>query len=575
MKNTSTFQVKPWHIWTAFALLCLGLAAVFIVPGVFVLTDVLAVPGASGTWSHIDNTKGPIQLSNDGAVTAFLSERSDLGDKVIIQGTGGNRIWDYAPAKTLDRIALSSNGKYVAAAGNGVHLLSIADKKLVWSWTTDGRDALAISPDGTWVAAGGYSGKVYLFNKNSSKPVQQWDLGFREDSPLDVAVSDDGKYVAATTNLAVYLFDASSTTYKWKVKPAEKVGHVVLSTDGRYLFGAAAHSVYLWDKRSSTVVWQKKWNGSLIGANINRSADKVVVSSQNGISVLNSRGVEVRHFPGDFGNSDVAMSQNGRYVYINDGSRRLYAFDDSYSQTELRPFRLISQINAGGHSKTILASGSGNLVTYPLQDNIQFQQSNPAVLALSPDIKVLMKDATVNLGMFVTNPSVTSQHMSAEVRLSLPATTAWWTSITGSMSDHDTASVKSKLLSYAMNNMPGTSLIHTEDMTVTPGSSKTVNFSATVPDLAGGSAFADRLASGMSNLSPMGIVSNLLGKIKGPLSKLIGNDAANLAVAATSRAISGAGGQMTYPMLGLGTVTLYDAQGKFYDEDTFYFMYLR
>lgn len=290
---------------------------------------------------------------------------------------------------------------------------------------------------------------------------------------------------------------------------------------------------------------------------------------------MNARGVEVRHFDGDFGNSDAAMSQNGRYLYINDGSRRLYAFDDSYSQTDLRPFRVIRDINAGGHRKTIIVSGSGNLVTYPLNDDIEFEQSNPAILALSPGIPVLLKDATVDLGMFVTNPSVASQHMSAEVRLSLPSSTAWWTSITGSMNDRDPASVKSKLLSYAMNNMPGTSLIHREDMTIAPGTSKTFHFSPTVPDLAGGSSFSDRMAAGMNHLSPAGIVSNLLGKIKGPLSKLIGNDAANLAVAATSRAISGAAGQMVYPMLGLGTVTLYDAQGKFYDQDTFYFMYLR
>jgi len=538
------------------------------------LVVIFAVPAADA-WSHINNIRGRMQLSNDGNVVAFISERADVGDKVLIEDSNGNRIWDFSRDKTLNDLAMSPDGKYLAVVGNGVFLLSIAEKKILWSWTTDGRDTIAISSDGNWVAAGGYSDDVYIFQKGSSQPYRKYNLGPKEDYPRAVAVSNDGKLAAAAGNLAFYVFDTAGSSIKWQAKTAERIDKIRISNDDRYILGIAANSIYLWDKSSNTPLWQKKWRGSLIGAAMTDSGDKIVVSHQKGISVFNISGTELRHFDNSFGNSDMFISRNGRYIYANSGSRRIYSFDDSYSSTDLRPFRIIRDINSGGEGRFMGLSGSGSMISYPQGDNLTFLQQDPAIMALSPGIPIILKDQILDMGVFVTNPGNTSQKLTAEVRLSLPASVQFWDSLASGINNNEPVATRSKLLTYAVDSLPGNKLFHTEIVTLPPGTSAEKHFSETVPDLTEGRSFSDLLAGGMANLSPIGLFNKILGKFKGPLARLIGDDAANIAIATTTRAVAGPMNAQIIPVMGMGTVTLKDATGKFLDQDSFYFMYLK
>ncbi len=533
---------------------------------------ILVVGVATWAWSDNHDVKGPIQISGEGAATAVLSE---LGDEIKVYNNNGNKIWTYIAEKTMGRIALSRDGKYLAAVGNGVKLLSVPEKKVVWSWAKDGREAIAISPDGMWIAAGGYTGKVYLFKKDSSQPIKTWSLDPKDDWPFSVAISDDGKTVAAASSLGVYVFDASSNSMKWMSKPDDRVKELKMSSDGRYILGVAAWSIYYWDKVNSQPLWQKKYKSSLIGAAMTIVGDKVAVSYNKGVSIMDGHGKEIRSFNNSFGNSDLAMSANGRYIYVNSGSRRLYAFDDSYSTSEMRPFRIVQDVNAGGHRTSIITNALGNVYTYPKGDELFVEESRPAVLAESPGIPVLIKDQTIDMGAFITNPGILDQQMTLSVDLSLPASLAFWKNLTGKISDKEPENIRSKLLEYTLGQLETSGNIHEEKVTVKAGSSRRRNFSGTVPDLASGSSFNDYLAGIMGNLSPSALLSKVLGKIRGPIAKLIGNDAANLAIVSASRAISTASGQMVYPVLGMGTVTLYDSNGKALDQDSFYFMYLR
>lgn len=535
----------------------------------------IIVATAANAWTTPSDFSGPFQISDNGGVTTFLTSANNNYQEVVINDGDGKKIWSFTMEKnkTLSRIALSGDGNYVATVGNGVRLLSVTDKKKLWEWTKDGRWAVSISKDGTWINAGGYTGKAYLFKKNSSTPVKTWDLGAKEDSPLSSAISDDGKISAVATNQTVFLFKDTSNSPQWSAKSDDRVQEVKLSTDGQYLLGVAANSVYVWDTKSNKPIWSKKWKGSLVGAAISSTGNKVVVSHGKGISVFDNAGNELRHFDNSFGNSDLAMSANGRYFYVNDGGGRLYAFDDSYATGELRPFRIVRGTMAGGYRRGIVTSGAGNIFTYKIKDSINIEKSMPAVLAISPGIPVLIKDTTFDMGTFVTNPSVTSQPMSVSITLGTAAN-EWWSKVTSKISDREPASIKSKLLSYAASELTNVSSVHTENMTLAAGTSKESHFSVDVPDLENGTSFSDSLASGMSNLSPMALVSKLLDKIKGPLSKLVGKDAANLAIGVTNRTISAETGKMVMPMLGMGTVTLYGPQGETYDQDSFYFMYI-
>lgn len=540
----------------------------------WVLLLVCSISSVANAWTTPIDISGSVQVSGSSDITAVLTEGDD-SQELVVQNIDGKKIWSYNSGAELNTIALSKDGNYIAAVGNGVRLLSVSNKKKLWEWTTDGRDAVGISNDGTWIVAGGYTGKVYLFKKDSSKPVKTWDLGKREDSPRSAVISDDGKTIAASTNQNVYLFKNTSTTPEWSAKTEEQAKRLLMTNNGRYLLGVSTNSIYLWDTKNSKPVWSKKWKGSLIGAAMSATGDKIVVSNQKGISIFDNKGNELRSFSNDFGNSDVAMSANGRYIYVNTGHQRLYSFDDSYSTSEMRPFRITQSTNAGGQERVMTTSAAGNVFTYPQQDEIHIEKSNPAILVSSPGIPILVKDVSFDMSTFVTNPSVSSMPMTVSVSMGTAAN-EWWSKLTSKLSDREPASIKSKLISYAVSELTGNSTVHTENMTLAAGTSKASHFSITVPDLEqSGSSFSDSLANGMSNLSPMAIVGKILDKIKGPLSKLIGNDAANLAVGITNKTISAGTGQVSQPILGMGTVTLYDARGNTLDQDSFYFMYLK
>ncbi|MFA5129973.1 MAG: hypothetical protein WC477_03560 [Patescibacteria group bacterium] len=540
----------------------------------FFVASILAVGATTLAWNAKRDLKGTIQLSSESGSSAMLNR---LGNAVIVRNGSGGIIWTYKAKKPLSRAMLSADGKWVAATGNGVRLLSVAEKKEVWAWEKDGRNAVAISPDGKWIAAGGNLAKAYLFQSDSAQPKMTWALDPKDDSPKSIAISDDGKTIAVVGNLGVYMIDGAKSSVVWRAKPSERVEEVRMSGDGRYILGIAPHSINLWDRSSAKTLWQKTWKGSLIGAAMTASGDTIAVSHGKGMSVFNIRGEELRTFENAFGNSDLAMSANGRYIYVNSGSRRLYAFDDSYSQRKLRPFRIIRDINSGGHRGDIVTDSLGSIITYPKGDSVYVEESKPAVLSLSPSIPLLIKEQTLDMGAFVTNPGTTSRNMSLRVTLSLPASLDWWKNISGKISDKEPSDIRSKLIEYTLDELGQTSAdVHTEDdLIVGAGSSIEKDFSITVPDLASGAVFDEYIGGAMNKLNPISLVSTVLGKIQGPLSKLIGKEAASYAIVTASRTISAASGEMIFPVLGMGTVVLYDEAGKPLDHDSFYFMYLR
>jgi len=540
----------------------------------FFAVSILAVGATTLAWNAKRDLKSPIQVSSESGASAMLNR---LGNTVTVRDGDGKVIWTYKAKKTLNRVALSADGKWIAAVGNGVRLLSVTEKKEVWAWEKDGRNAVAISSDGTWIAAGGNLAKAYLFKNDSAQPKITWELNKKDDSPKSVAVSDTGDTVAVAGNIAVYSLNSASSSIAWESKPAERVGEVRMSSDGKMILGIAAHSINVWDRAKAKPLWSKSWKGSLIGAAMTLSGDTVVVSHGKGVSIFDARGKELQTFENAFGNSDIVMSANGRYIYVNSGSRRLYAFDTSYSKTKMRPFRIIRDVNSGGHRDDIITDALGSIITYPKGDSVTVEGSNPAVLALSPNIPLLIKDQQLDMGTFVTNPGKTSRHLSLRVTLSLPASLDWWKNLSGKISDKEPTDIRSKLIEYTLDELKQTSndVYEDDNLNINAGSSREDSFAIVVPDLASGAVLDEYIGGAMSKLNPLTLVSTVLGKIRGPLSELIGKEAANIAIVTASRTVSAASGEMVFPVMGMGTVVLYDENGKALDHDSFYFMYLR
>ncbi|MFA6100251.1 MAG: hypothetical protein WC750_05305 [Patescibacteria group bacterium] len=543
---------------------------IFIWPSLLVLL-ILGVGVATWAWSDALDIKGSVQVSAQGAATAILSAK---GDRITVRDNAGNVIWTHTPDKTYNRIALSDDGKYIAAVGGGASMLSVSEQRVIWRWDQDGNNAAAITPSGEWMVAGGYTGVLYLFSKNSFRPARIWPLGVSTESPKSATISDDGQTVAVVCGTGVYLFDSNVDSMKWTATPSEKVDDLKMTGDGRYLLGIAPHSIYLWARDSGKVLWQKSYGNAVIGASISANGDKIAVSHSQGVSVLNTQGQEVRRFDGAFGDSDLAMSSNGQFIYVNDGSKRLYAFDDSYSHDALRPYRIIQDINAGSQKTYIATTGLGHWYTYPKVNLLKVEEAQPAVLALNTGVPLLAKDQEMDMSAFVTNPSGSPQTLSLKVAMSLPSSVAWWSNLANQVSQ-EPVGIKSKLLNYVSGQLQASTVVHAESLIMPPSTSRRLDFSIVMPDLAKWATFADYLDGIRSNMNQAMVLERIQNKLKTPLATLIGDEATSLALATAGHAINLNQIEIAYPVLGLGTVTLYDYQNKAIDQDSFYFMYIK
>jgi WD40 repeat protein len=526
---------------------------------------------ATWAWTDTLDTKSPVQVSAKGAATAVLSAK---GDMVTVRDGFGKVMWRHTPDKTYNRIALSSDGNYIAAVGGGVSVLHVPEQRVIWRWDQDGNQAVDITPDGEWLAAGGYAGAVYLFGKDSSQPRRVWPLDANDGSPKSVAISDDGQLIAAAVNTNVYLFNANSGPMLWAAR-ADNVQELKMSSDGRYVLGIASNAIYLWDKAGEgKAIWQKKYGKPSIGAAISSNGDKIAVSHPGGVSILNTKGEEVRKFEADFGDSDLAMSSDGRYIYVNDGSKRLYAFDDSYSYDEMRPYRVINDINPGQQRVYIAASGQGNWFTYPKGNQLMVEEAGPGIISLNMGAPLLGKDQEIEVSSFVTNPSGSQQALLLKTSMVMPNSITWWADLVAKVANEPEA-LRSKLLDYQAIQLQDNMVVHSENLILPAGSSQKVTYKVTVPDLTKWATFDDYMSGILSNMNQSAILERIIVKITNPLVTLVGEEAASLGMAAAKHAINPNSVEIAYPVLGLGTVTLYGDQGKALDQDSFYFLYIK
>jgi hypothetical protein len=130
---------------------------------------------------------------------------------------------------SLATVAISADGSQVVV-GTGPEadftrssVFYLDHHGLIWTSTIDdlgwGPNNLptpvAISADGSVIAAGGRDNRVHLWDNTSSTP--RWTYKIAEQSPVSsIALSDDGTRLAATGNWTLYFFDhASIPTWSW------------------------------------------------------------------------------------------------------------------------------------------------------------------------------------------------------------------------------------------------------------------------------------------------------------------------------------------------------------------------
>jgi WD40 repeat protein len=182
---------------------------------------------------------------NDSRVVVWDLTTSTKGQQA------GRRPKQTIPAgpKGVTAMAYAPDGKLLAVAFyEQVKLWDlVTDKEAARFDHRDGMVGLTFSPDGKTLYQLGSNAKVYPLDVAARQPGRVWDPGHTPFATTSLALSRDGKLLAAGVFDYVRLWDTATGSLRNDIKfGVSRVGGVALSPDGK-LLATVSGSVTLWD----------------------------------------------------------------------------------------------------------------------------------------------------------------------------------------------------------------------------------------------------------------------------------------------------------------------------------------
>ena len=257
-------------------------------------------------WSYqASDSPKIVALSSDGE---YIITGSSQGYVRFFTKSNSTPQWSYKTGATTGSVAICPDGAYIVVGSNDNHIYLFNKSGFIWKYYA-GKSfvSVALASDGsviTGASSSGDYGKVYTFNKSSNSPLWNYD----EESIHSVAISADGNNIVSGCGLSypgitprgnISLFQISSSTPLWYYTTAYPVGSVVISSNGHFI--AATHGdfsdydginnvLYFFERNTSSPIWT----------------------------------YDLKGYP-----SDLAMSDDGRYVIIGLRSNKACYFDTS------------------------------------------------------------------------------------------------------------------------------------------------------------------------------------------------------------------------------------------------------
>lgn len=157
-----------------------------------------------------DEDPSKVSISSDGNFIAVGLQEN--GNELYFFNRSSNvPIWSYATSNEIISLDLSQDGKYIIA-GDHSYLYFFNSFKSTPLWTKGmsvGNQPLSVvtSYNGSIIAMESITGYLHLYRKYSSNPYWRYKLdgdGINNNDPI--AISDNGKYIAATGDNCFYLF---------------------------------------------------------------------------------------------------------------------------------------------------------------------------------------------------------------------------------------------------------------------------------------------------------------------------------------------------------------------------------
>lgn len=165
-------------------------------------------------------------------------------------------LWKYQASDAVGALALSDDSQYFATGiGSNVSIFDLSISKPIKNYTTTATiNDVAISSDGMYIAAGSDSRKMLLFDRTSDTPLLNYTCNKKV---LDVEISAAGDYMTALTYTLdgkVYLFNRSTSLWESTIT-GWIWGSLSISADGQYIIAGGDGYLHIFHKSRPTPFW--------------------------------------------------------------------------------------------------------------------------------------------------------------------------------------------------------------------------------------------------------------------------------------------------------------------------------
>lgn len=535
--------------------------------GLFALLAPVTVKAWTYKPASTEDLVGRPYFSADGKYMVLLSDVSKKTFKQVLffNKDTSKPAWVFSPDKMVNNVGISGNGQYIAAVGSKIWLFKNNSNKPLWSKQIGVSvfDAVALSPNGGYIVAGDRLSKVSLFFNAQSKVNKTWSLG-SEDGIASLAISNDGKSILAGTHLSVNFIKLDKSKPVWRYRTKNHVEQVRLSSNGKYAVASDRDTIYFFDTSKNTPLWTKSFK-DMYAPNIAISEDGSVImaSTTKAAYAYNIQGKQLWSYDMPSGLiGELALSGSGKYAAVSQGQSYVYLFDNAFGSGN-RPFRYYTDKSP----RYVALDKIGDLLAYG-RNNLSLVTPPPGIIADQKSVPVYYDGATLSLRVFATNPGAAKNNLKVKVAMSLPQINWWDGAASQKEAQNQKPTTRSKALQYAAEALPGYSVLYDEAYPLAKNSSCDTTLTLNVPSLLFPQWLSDML-TGLNNILPF---DDLMGDWSSSLEKLTGKDQKDQLITDTNRQFINK--NAVFPMLGLGTVQLYDKDtGVVYDTDSFYFIY--